>query len=80
MLSCIKYLSLGTPQGCVFKYLSLGFVVSPVLFSLYTIDCRNVSSNCSIVEYADDTVISSYLVNDSTEYFSAVKKFVYLVP
>ena len=51
-------------------------MVSPVLFSLYTSDCVNLSPNCSLIKYADDTVISGYLNNDSTEYISAVKKFV----
>lgn len=58
----------GAPQGCV---------LSPVLFSLYTDDCRSVSDDCTIVKYADDTVILGKIVNDNYEgYLTQVKKFV----
>lgn len=58
----------GAPQGCV---------MSPVLFSLYTDDCRSVCSNCTIVKYADDTVILGKISDDKCdEYVSQVNQFV----
>ncbi len=51
--------------------------MSPVLFSLYTSDFDIVSTKCSIIKYADDTVISGYITNDdSLEYTNAVQRFV----
>ena len=38
----------GAPQGCV---------LSPVLFTLYTNDCRSTSNRCDVIKYADDTAI-----------------------
>lgn len=38
----------GAPQGCV---------LSPLLSSLSMNDCKTVKENCSIIKYADDTVI-----------------------
>ena len=34
----------GAPQGCV---------LAPLLFTLYTNDCRGKYPSCSIIEYAD---------------------------
>ena len=58
---------IGAPQGCV---------LSPVLFSLYTSNCTSTKSSCSLVKYADDTVITGYLFNDPHEYISQVEDFV----
>ena len=56
------------PQNCV---------MSPVLFSLYTNDCRSEFSNCTIVEYTDDTVIIGKISNDEcNEYVARVHQFV----
>jgi hypothetical protein len=38
----------GAPQGCV---------LSPLLFTLYTSDCRATHPNCRFIKYADDTVL-----------------------
>ena len=65
--SCVKSLSLGAPQGCV---------ISPILFSLYTSDCSVSDSNCAIIKYADDTVISGFLQDDVDTYFKQVERFV----
>ena len=56
----------GAPQGCV---------LSPVLFSLYTSDCVSSTSCCSILKYADDTVIIALLSNRANDYFSQVDEF-----
>lgn len=58
---------IGAPQGCV---------LSPVLFSLYTSNCTSTKPSCSLVKYADDTVITGYLFNDPHEYISQVEDFV----
>ena len=66
--SSVKVLNTGAPQGCV---------LSPVLFSLYTSNCRCTLSECSIIKYADDTVITGYLRSDNIEsYTTTIKKFV----
>ena len=59
--------NIGAPQGCV---------LSPVLFSLYTSKCTSTKPSCSILKYADDTVITGYLFNDPNEYVSQVDEFV----
>lgn len=45
----------GAPQGCV---------LSPMLFTLYTNDCVSNSENCTIIKYADDTVIIGNISDD----------------
>ncbi len=47
-LSSTRTLSTGSPQGCV---------LSPILYSLYTHDCRPVHYQNNIIKYADDTTI-----------------------
>jgi hypothetical protein len=58
----------GAPQGCV---------LSPLLFTLYTSDCYNKFENCTIMKYADDTVIIDNIINnDESKYKLQVEEFV----
>ena len=66
--SSVRVLNTGAPQGCV---------LSPVLFSLFTSDCQCSLSECSIIKYADDTVITGYLNSENIEpYTTTVDNFV----
>lgn len=53
--SSIIVTNTGVPQGCV---------LSPLLFTLYTNNCQSIYQNCSIIIYADDTVIVGKISND----------------
>ena len=68
-ISDARIVSIGVPQGCV---------LSPVLFSLYTSECVTTDNQCSLIKYADDTVISGYLSGEANadSYFSVIDKFV----
>lgn len=46
--SSTRTLSTGSPQGCV---------LSPILYSLYTHDCRPVHHQNNIIKFADDTTV-----------------------
>ncbi len=53
-------LNVGAPQG---------YVLSPLLYSLYTHDCVSSHSSTSIVKFADDTVVLGLISNnDETAY------------
>ena len=55
----------------------VGCVVSRILFSFYSIKCCCSSSpNCSVIQYADYTVISGFLLNGKHRYVNKVQKFV----
>jgi hypothetical protein len=49
----------GAPQGCV---------LSPLLFTLYTSDCRCINDACQLFKYADDTALVAKCVNDDQLY------------
>ena len=66
-LSCPILVNTGAPQGCV---------ISPALFSLYTSDFLCNIRECSIIKYADDTVITGYLSEDVDPYVKVIDKFV----
>ena len=66
--SSVRVINTGAPQGCV---------LSPLLFTLYTNDCRSSYDDCSVFKYADDTVIVGKICNDdSSNFLSQVDEFV----
>ncbi len=52
VLSDFQYCSTGSLQGCC---------LSPLLFIMYTNDCRSMHENSYIIKYADDSVVVSLL-------------------
>ncbi|XP_063324368.2 GTPase IMAP family member 8-like [Pelmatolapia mariae] len=66
-LSVLRSTSTGSPQGCV---------LSPLLFILYTDDCRSTQPNCHLVKYADDTVLLSLLSGPSQHHRPTLQEFV----
>ncbi|KAK3569867.1 hypothetical protein QTP86_006742 [Hemibagrus guttatus] len=58
-------LNSGVPQGCV---------LSPFLYSLFIQDCRPVYGSNSIIKFADDTMMISFISNnDETAYRAEVQ-------
>lgn len=57
----------GVPQGCV---------LAPIMFTLYTNDCVSNYGSCSIIKYADDTVVLGKISRDNAaEYLAQVSDF-----
>ncbi|KAK0155032.1 RNA-directed DNA polymerase from mobile element jockey [Merluccius polli] len=65
-LSHIQEINTGAPQGCV---------SSPILFTLYTNNCKSQYSNNYIIKFSDDTVLLSLLLaqSDTGEYRTEVQ-------
>ena len=66
--SSIRILNTGAPQGTV---------LSPILFIIYTNDCRTIFNNIPIIKYADDTIVQALISSedDLKNYKNEIERF-----
>ena len=65
--SSVKVVSTGSPQGCV---------LSPLLFILYTNECRSIRPNIYFIKFSDDTALLTLLSNDDVGHGPVLNDFV----
>lgn len=61
------------------EYLThITYIISPILFTIYTADCRSCHDNIPIIKYADDTSIQGLIQNqtDINNYIEVIDNFV----
>ena len=68
MLIYLHTASTGSPQG---------YVLSPMIYSLFTYDCAYCHKSTQILKFADDTTVQGIITNeDESEYRDQVNKLI----
>ena len=57
----------GAPQG---------YLISPLLYSLFTHDCVSAFKSCSVIKYANDTTIARLIGQSESEYRNQISLLV----